>query len=864
MAFTSNNIKKTKEEKQEFVSNLNEQSNQATEYHLNMKLNNFLFKDENSNFFVVSATLADGEPNLDIEINERSLQGRKLVVVGTSQIMQSIVNKQEFEVWGHFEPGKQPGSIQLTATSIQECIPKKPEAIKLFLGSGKITGIGEGLAKRIVDKFGATTLDVLDNSPEDLLTVTGINSKKLEGIKKSWAEWRAVYEIVATMRMYEVGDVAGMKVFNHFKEKSIDVIRNDPYALTEVESIGFKTADKIAQSIGIEKTDPKRIEKCILFTLEELAEKGHTAYPIDELEQKVQENLRIEFSYVKDKLKELMIKETIVCKQVKIKVKESKFSKNFYFKETSVLAHKKFHTMEVRIAKELHRLVNSPELFDKKTLNSECEAFVEANPFDLDNSQISAVRKIISNKVCVLTGGPGTGKTHTLKSLLSFFTNAGKIVKMIADLEKGESIKKTASETALKSILSAPTGRAAKRMNESTGLPSSTIHRLLGFKDGKFTYNELTKLEGDVFVIDESSMVDIFLGAALLKAIPSHAKLIIVGDFDQLSSVAAGEFLKDIINSDAIPVARLKDIHRQAANSKIIVAAHDIINEKMPQLYDYDSSSDFVFIESERKNNKDTLNKLLGVVKDLLANDVHPNDIQVLTPKKESELGVYEINSILRLILNDQVENYEESKMKFIPNDRVMQLKNNKDEDIYNGDVGLVESINEEEGFIKVKFDDKKVEMQGKEISELILSYACTIHKSQGSDYPYVIIPISHSHSFMWDINLLYTAVTRGKKRVILIGDLKTLQLSVSTFKQTERVTTLREEIMEVFNVIEDKERLLPNQIKEPNLFASMYNNEDVYSSKTEGAAFGSTNVNPEIKVSNTSNGFKRRKVNVN
>lgn len=856
MAFTPNNKFKNNDfPNTEFKP---KNSEVLAEMKVIVKINNFIYKDENTGFFVFSSILSDNQPNINVEVNGNVFSGRKFSIVGTSLIMvQSIVEEQEVEVWGSFGVGKAAGTVQFNATGIQECIPTKPKAIELFLGSGKIVGMGPTLSKRVVQKYGARTIDILDNEPELLLEVQGLNIKKLEGIKKSWAEWRAVYEIVSTMRLYGVGDVAGVKIFNHFKERSLDIIQNDPYELTDVESIGFKTADKIAQALGISPVDPKRVEKCILYSLEDLSDKGHCAYPVQDLRAKVNENLNIDESIIKEKIEELQANDVLVSKNVKVKIKENKYSKSFYMKTVEAVAHKKIHAVETRLAKEVHRIATAPSLMESSTNELELEEFLEANPFELDDSQLAAARIIGKNKFVTLTGGPGTGKTHTLKSLLFYFNHVGRIVNMIENPDVATKHK----VPALNSVMAAPTGRAAKRMNESTGKPSSTIHRLLGYKDGKFLHNEEDKLDGDVFIIDESSMIDIFVANALLKAIPDHAKVIFVGDIDQLPSVGAGNVLRDLIASGVIPVARLSVIHRQALNSNIIVAAHDIIHEKVPQLYDYNSNSDFVFIKSKEKDNEDLHYQILKVVKDLLKKGVSENDIQVLTPKKESEVGVKALNMSLRAYLNKNYDNYEETKMKFIPGDRVMQMKNNKDLDIYNGDVGLVDEISEEDGILSVYFDGKRFELEGQQISELMLSFANTIHKSQGSDYPYVIIPISHSHSFMWDINLLYTAVTRGKLRVILIGDEKTLKIAVSTFKQTDRITTLKDQLREVFGIeIEDEK--LPNQVDEPNgMDASHFSNHiSIAVNQSGSGAFMGGNVRSPLTVSAAGKGFQRTK----
>lgn len=757
-------------------------------------VNRFIFTDDESGFFVFQAQLAEGEPNVSAKVNGKTFAGRRFAVVGTSLLLvQTVVEGQEVEVWGAFEQGKQPDSIQFSASAIQEKIPTKPKAIELFLSSGKIYGIGPKKAKKIVSKFGARTIEILDSNPDLLLEVEGINPKSLQMIVQSWREWRSIYEIVATMRLYGVGDVAGVKIFNHFKERSLNIIKSEPYLLTEVPSIGFKTADKIAQSIGISPIDQQRIEKCILYTLEEIAEKGNTAYPKEDLSFKVNETLQIDPQLIDAQIENLITKDLLIPKKVKIKSLKNKYAEQFDIVEKDGVAHKKIHNTELRIAKELKRLIDSPILESEGDTQKHINEFLGDNPNKLDESQLEAAKNVLFNKVSILTGGPGTGKTHTIKSLLNYFDTIGKKAYIVTD-EGSEN----APANGLQSVLCAPTGRAAKKMEEATGKSGSTIHRLLGFKEGQFVFNEMNKLKGDVFIIDESSMIDIWLMNAFLKAIPSDARLVFVGDVDQLPSVGAGDVLKDMINSGKIPVSRLSVIHRQALNSNIIVAAHAIIHKKVPPLFDINSNSDFVFVE--RDGNEEIHDAMMEIIADMVSKGIPHEDIQILTPKKESDVGTHKLNQSMRGILNPKYLNYQDTKAKFVPGDRVMQYKNNRELDIYNGDTGTVESIDIDSATIDVRFDEKKIEFSGQSLSNLNLSYAITVHKSQGSDYPYVIIPLSKSHTFMWDVNLLYTAVTRGKKRVILVGEKKTLFFSVANFKQTDRITGLKDQIIEHFN----------------------------------------------------------------
>lgn len=752
----------------------------------------FRYKDEESGFFVFQAQLLDSEPNIDITINKKNYTDRQFAIVGTSLLfVETVIEGQEVEVWGSFEAGKQADSMQFAASAIQEIIPNKPKAIELFLSSGKIAGIGPKKAKKIVTKFGSKTISILDTNPELLLEVEGINEKSLNLMIQSWREWRSVYEIVATMRLYDVPDGAGVKIYNYFKERSLIIIKTDPYLLTEVPTIGFKTADKIAQSIGMSPIDQQRIEKCILYTLEEIADKGNTAFPKEDLAFKVNEMLRIDPALVEQKIEDLITKGDLIPKKVKMKSFKNKFSEQFDILEKDGVAHRKMHNAEVRIAKELKRIYNFPILESQEESNKHIKEFLLENPYKLDDSQLSAAKNTLFNKVSILTGGPGTGKTHTIKSLLNYFDTIDKSAHYISDNPHDEVI-------GLDSVLCAPTGRAAKRMEDATGKNSSTIHRLLGFQEGQFIHDENNKLTGDVFIIDESSMIDIWLMTAFLKAVPSNARLIFVGDVDQLPSVGAGNVLKDMIDSGKIPVSILGMIHRQALGSNIIVAAHAINNKKVPPLFGIDSPSDFAFVECD--GDSEIHDNMLSIVADLVSQGINHDDIQILSPKKDSEVGTHKLNVSMRGLLNPKFLDYQDANTKFVPGDRVMQFKNNKELEIYNGDTGIVQSVDVESANVSVMFDNKLVEINGQNIKNLNLAYATTIHKSQGSDYPYVIIPLSKGHIHMWDIKLLYTAVTRGKKRVILIGDKKTLGYCVSTFKQIDRITGLKTQIIEVFN----------------------------------------------------------------
>ncbi len=742
-----------------------------------VELVRYIFKNEENGFYVANVKVPAEYPNVDVQVDGKRHLNRSFTIVGTSSfVVENIKEKQEISITGDFELSK--GQIQFKTESVKEIIPTKPKAIQVFLSSGKIKGIGPATAKKIVDKYGAESITLLDSNPKELLTIDGISAKKLEGIIESWKFFRNIYEIMSTMQLYGVGDANGVKIYNYFKEKSLQVIKTDPYKLTEVPMIGFKTADKIAQSIGISHVDPKRIKYCILYTLEKLSEEGHTAYVKEDLVIKVNEDLTIEPDLISKELNLLINSGEVTVKNLKTKKNHPTLKNKVTEGVFECVAHKKFHYIESRMAKEILRIASNNTNEDIKP---EIDIFLHRNPFALDESQISAARTILSSKVAILTGGPGTGKTHTIKSILHFFTSVGK-----------------------KALLCAPTGRAAKRMEEATGHKSSTMHRLLGYSEGKFKHDENTPLDADVIIVDEASMIDCFLNNGFLKAIPNKAILIYVGDVDQLPSVGPGNILKDMIECGKIAVARLNVIHRQALNSNIIKASHQVIKNEMPDCIKLgnDVNSDFEFRDME--TNDEIHNHILELVDTLVTTGVHQkDDIQIITPRRESACGVDEFNFSLKMLLNYDAdfELNRDRKIKFSTGDRVMQYKNNYDLDIFNGDVGKVMQFDYEDNAAVVEFDSNYVDISGVELNDLKLSYAITVHKSQGSDYPCIIIPISKSHTFMWDSNLLYTAITRGKNKVYLVGDKKTLFYAIAKFRQNWRTTGFKEEIEKAYNM---------------------------------------------------------------
>lgn len=756
-----------------------EQVNKNLSYSL--VVDRFLYKNEDNNYFIALCSLPKKEK---FEHKNKSYFLDKIVILGYSENMiKNISLNEEIEVFAEIELGKQEDTIQLKVSTIKEKIPTNNKSIEAFLSSGKIKGIGSVLAKKIVKKFGKNTIDILDNKLELLSEIEGLGNKKIEEIRIGWKKWRNVHEIVGILASYGISDTIGNKIFDKYGSRAMEIIKSDPFELTEIEGIGFKTADKIANANGVKPDDPKRIQKCILYFLEESAQKGSTALILDDLIFNTKKFLNLSENIIIYNIEKIKGIDLIIFKN-KIKVYENSYSDKFSLEEKTLVCHKKYYYAEKEIATNLKRLLDSKYKKDFLNDNTEINSFLEKNEFELDKSQIEAAKILLENKVSILTGGPGTGKTHTIKSLISFFENLN---------TKNEKTKNTNEINVLedfKIVLAAPTGRAAKKMNEATDKESSTIHSLLGYAhDGGFEHNEYNKLKGDVFILDETSMNDIWIEKAFLAALPDHAKVIFIGDIDQLSSVGPGNVLKDKIESNLIPTARITEIHRQAKNSDIILASHAVINKKIPKLNEFNSDSDFVFIQEQDIEN--IFEKVKSVVKNLKSKNINDEDIQILTPKKETLVGVNNLNYEMRDLLNSKNLSSIEEDCKFAINDRVMQFKNDKDNDIYNGEIGFVKYINHMDNETTFEFGKKNVTISNSNLENINLAYAMTIHKSQGSDFPYVIIPVDKSHQFMWDTNLLYTAITRGKKRVILIGDEKTLKFAISNTKQNTRITTL-------------------------------------------------------------------------
>ncbi len=651
-------------------------------------------------------------------------------------------------------------------------MPATTRGIENYLASGVIRGIGPVTAKKIVEMFGDKSLEVLANTPEKLLKIPGIGKKKLETIVESYSQQQETREIMLFLQQYGVGPGIAVKIYKKYKDEAIQILKENPYRLAdEVYGIGFKTADRIAQSMGVERDSLDRLCAGLKYTLYKAADEGHVCLPVQELLYKASQLLSVEKELLEQGLLALEEKTDIVVERT-------------WGREDVYLAA--FHYSENAVARRLFLLA---AMVDKPLeISDEDIDKIEKNcNIKLAKGQREALEKAANHGVLVITGGPGTGKTTTIQSLLEFFKSHD-----------------------LKVALAAPTGRAAKRMVEATGMEAKTIHRLLeynAFEEGSMAFGKdhNNPLDEDVIIIDEVSMVDIILMHHLLSAVRLGARLILVGDKDQLPSVGPGSVLREIIESERLPVVVLDEIFRQAQESMIVVNAHRINKGYFPYLNVKDKDFFFEQVLLPEDIHK-TILDLVGIRLPQYQNFDPIDDIQVLTPMKKGLLGVYNLNESLQALLNPPSPDKKELHFRshiFREGDKVMQIKNNYEKEVFNGDLGRITKIDDEDQVIVTFADawqEREVIYQAQEMEELSLSYAISVHKSQGSEFPAVIMPITTQHYVMLQRNLLYTAVTRAKKLLVLVGSKQALTIAIQNNKSLHRYGHLRDRIVEEFS----------------------------------------------------------------
>ncbi len=643
--------------------------------------------------------------------------------------------------------------------------PASVYGIKKYLGSGLIKGIGPKIAERIVGFFGKSTLDIIEDDIESLNKIDGIGGKRISMIKKAWNDQKEIREVMLFLQTHGVNSGYATKIFKHYGNDSIQVVKENPYRLaTDIWGIGFVTADKIAEQLGFSKESVLRAQAGILYVLHKLSDDGHVCYPKDNLIEKCMEMLSVNSDLIEKAL-------DLAAGASQIVIEKSQNDCN----SIPQVFLEKYHVCETLIAIRIKRLIQAQKNMRAINTDAAIEWVQKQIHIELAEKQIEAVRCALENKVMVITGGPGTGKTTIISSLIHIFTRLNSRI-----------------------FLTAPTGRAAKRMSETAGQEAKTIHRLLSYSFQKtgFQRDDRNPLECDVLIVDESSMIDTVLMHHLLKAVPVHATVILVGDIHQLPSVGAGSVLSDIIGSGAVPVVELNEIFRQAKTSQIIVNAHLINQGKMPSWKPAQETTDFYFIEQEDPERVvDTILKL--------GRDRIPvkfgfdalNDIQVLTPMHRGVVGAGNLNIILQKALNPGKEGITRGGRTFCLDDKVMQIKNNYEKEVFNGDIGRISGINNEDQELFINFDGKQVAYDFSELDEIILAYAVSVHKSQGSEYPAVIIPVLTQHYMLLQRNLIYTAVTRGKKLVVLVGTRKALAIGIRNNKTEKRHTRLKERL---------------------------------------------------------------------
>ncbi len=650
---------------------------------------------------------------------------------------------------------------QFRVASYATVTPATLNGIEKYLGSGLIRGIGKVMASRLVAAFGLETLDVIESRPERLTEVEGIGPKRRKEIVRAWEEQREIKEVMVFLQSHGVSTHYAIKIYKAYGAHATRLVQENPYRLaTDIYGIGFKSADKIAAALGIPKDAPQRIEAGTLYLLDQGGDRGHVFLPRKTLIEEAEKLLEAAAGGVETAIAALAETEQIVLEEMP--------------DETAVFL-KSLHAAESGVAARIRTLLIQPMLPLEIDLDRALDWFEKQERIDLARQQRQAIRAGLTRKALVITGGPGTGKTTLVRGIVRI-------------LEKKRQ----------KILLAAPTGRAAKRLSEATGGEATTLHRLLEFnpQTRSFDRNREHPLSCDLLIVDEASMLDTVLAHHVLRAVPDHGRLILVGDVDQLPSVGPGRVLADLIRSEAVEVVRLTEIFRQAERSLIVVNAHRVNQGVMPILESVDSQGDFFFIE--RTEPEAIVETIAEIVAKRIPGRFGLNPVeqlQVLTPMNRGSLGTDNLNATLRGLLNPEGPMVTRGGHSLRVGDKVMQVRNNYDLEVFNGDIGRVCAIDEVDQIVKVIIDGREVAYDYGSLDELVLAYACTIHKSQGSEYPCVIIPLHTTHYVMLQRNLLYTALTRAKRLAILVGEERALRVAVGNKRVRPRFTRLAERL---------------------------------------------------------------------
>ena len=682
----------------------------------------------------------------------------KVKVKGYNDLVTLVGNLLEVPVGsvllcrGEWKVDKRYGS-QFVAATWEETMPATVYGIEKYLGSGLVKGIGPRFARAIVQRFGTETIDIIETEIERLYEVPNIGRKRVAKIRESWEKQKDIKNVMLFLQGYGVSTAYAAKIYREYGKESIDKVRENPYRLADdIWGIGFKTADGIAAKMGYGKEDPRRCRSGILYTLGQLSDEGHVYAGEEQLVKTAGQLLEAGETAIRDTLAGMLQAEDLILD------KDAIYLPPFYHAECGT--SRRLRDLAQSTGRSLF-----DGLFDPSSLTAE-------TGIEYDEVQLAAIRQAVTSKVMVLTGGPGTGKTTTTQGIIAALKKAG-----------------------LRVLLAAPTGRAAKRMSEATGMEAKTIHRLLEYnpQDG-YKRNDENPLEGDALIVDECSMIDILLMNNLLKAVPVGMRLVFVGDIDQLPSVGAGNVLRDIIDSQRIPVVRLVRIFRQAQKSRIVMNAHTINQGRFPDTSNGRDTDFFFMREDDPERAAETIVRL---VKERLprAYRESPDRIQVLTPMQRGVVGAANLNLLLQQALNPSGPSLNRGGYTYRQGDRVMQQRNNYDKDVFNGDLGYIREVDTEGRTLKVDFDGKWVEYDVTELDELTLAYATTIHKAQGSEYPIVVMPVLMTHFVMLQRNLIYTGITRAKKICVLLGAAKALAYAVRNVSVLKRNTRLKERL---------------------------------------------------------------------
>lgn len=733
----------------------NSQSSSEILEHLSGSIERVTFHSEESGFCV-------------LKVNVRG--NRELVtVVGKSM---SVTSGEYVDAEGVWITNREYG-VQFQAKELRIVLPSTLAGIEKYLGSGLVKGVGAHFAKQLVQAFGEQVFQVIEENPDRLMELPGIGHHRRDKIMKSWTDQKKVREIVVFLHSHGVGTARAVRIYKTYGQQSIERLRENPYCLAlDIRGIGFKTADALAERLGVSRHSLMRAEAGVRHVLQEISSLGHCAVPLPKLIDESSKLLEIPSDIIQEAIDKEHASERIVFET--IDSNPHVFLANLYQAEVGVVMKLK-QLLAAKKSWGENEKINT----DKAIVGAELETKIV-----LSRTQREAVKLALNSKVVIITGGPGVGKTTVVNTILKIIRSYTRQI-----------------------LLCAPTGRAAKRLSESTGLEAKTIHRLLEFDPNTYNFkrNDYNLLEADLIVLDETSMVDLPMMYRFLKAIPEQCGLMLIGDGDQLPSVGPGMILTNLIDSEKIPTVHLTEIFRQAASSQIIVNAHRINKGHIPKLkYEPGEITDFYFVEA---NTPELIQqKLLQIVSERIPRRFHfdpVKQVQVLVPMNRGGLGVRSLNIELQKHLNPnplaQINRYGST---FSVNDKVIQTVNNYDREIFNGDIGFIKKIDEEEGDVFIEFEGRTLQYGADELDELSLAYATSIHKAQGSEYPAVVIPLAMQHFTLLERNLIYTAVTRGKALVVIVGQAKALAMAVRTVKSGKRITNLTNRLVDILEPI--------------------------------------------------------------